>query len=281
MPTQRVDALLRAATARLAEASPSPQRDAEALLTHLLARDRSYLRAWPDAECPAELVTHFQALVEQRRQGIPLHYVLGEREFWSLTLRVTDDVLIPRPDTELLVELALARLPTNGVALDAGTGSGAVAVALANERPDAWVLASDNDIAAARVAQHNAITHEACNAPVVVADWLAPFAAGRFDLILANPPYIAPDEPELGEGDVRFEPHRALTAPPDGFRAIQALVDSAQHHLCPNGWLILEHGWQQGAGVRERLATGGYAAITTHRDLAGRERATMGRRGDG
>ena len=280
MACHRVDALLQAATARLTGASATPRLDAETLLAHLLERDRSSFRAWPEAECAPALAEAFQARVEQRCAGTPLHYLLREREFWSLTLGVTEAVLIPRPDTELLVELALARLPAGATLLDAGTGSGAIALALASERPDAQVVASDNDRAAARVAQHNAAAHQALNAPVVVADWLAPFTAQSFDIIVANPPYIAPDEPELGQGDVRFEPQHALIAPPDGFQAIQALVQSAQYRLRPGGWLILEHGWQQAAGVRQRLADSGYDAVTTHTDLAGRERATIGRRSD-
>jgi len=279
MAAHRVDALLQAATSRLTEASATPQLDAETLLADLLGRGRSYFRAWPEAECPAATAQRFQALIEQRRCGEPVHYLIGEREFWSLTLRVTPDVLIPRPDTELLVELALTRLPASGTVLDAGTGSGAIALALATERPDALIIASDNSPTASRVARHNLARHNARNAHVVVADWLASFSGDSLDVVVTNPPYIAPDEGELDQGDGRFEPPGARKAPPDGLGCIDAIIASAHEHLRPGGWLILEHGWQQGPDVRARLTDKGYGSVATHKDLAGHERASSARRG--
>lgn len=278
MAANRVDELLHDATAALAATSPSPRLDAETLLAHCLGRDRSWFLAWPEATCPETACTWFQNAIERRRAGVPVHYLTGSRGFWSLELQVTDDVLIPRPETELLVELTLDRAPMPERILEPGTGSGAVAIALAREHAGASLIATDHDPAAVRLARRNAASLGATGIDFLVADWLAPFSNERFDVIVANPPYIAPDEPELNQGDVRFEPRAALVAPPDGLAAIRRLAEQAPSLLCSGGWLIVEHGWRQGPSVRDLFAAQGFQFVASHEDLAACERATVGQR---
>jgi release factor glutamine methyltransferase len=251
--------------------------DAEVLLGHAIARDRTYLYTWPDRELSDADQKRFNDLLSQRLQGRPVAYLTGSREFWSLPLRVEASTLIPRPDTETLVQVALELpLPPDAVVLDAGTGTGAIALALGSERPQWRLYASDKQWAAAQLALRNAIA-VAVRTQVVCADWLLPFADGSFDMIVSNPPYIAADDPHLSQGDVRFEPRSALVAGDDGFADLRALIVDARRVLKSGGWLVLEHGYRQAAEVRDLFTDQGYVGVASHVDLGGNERITVGR----
>ena len=270
-PTVR--ALLEAARARVDPA------EAELLLAHALGRPRGWLYAHADAAVAADEAGRFDALLERRARGEPVAYLCGRRGFWTLDLAVTADTLIPRPETERLVELALERLPRGGGAriADLGTGSGAIALALAAERPDATVAAPDASAAALAVAGANARAAGLANVSFHAGDWFAALPGRRFDLVASNPPYIADDDPHLREGDLRFEPPAALSSGEDGLDAIRSIVTGAPAHLSPGGWLLLEHGWTQGAAVRALLQAAGFVEVSTHRDLEARDRVTLGR----
>ena len=253
--------------------------DAEHLLLHVLARPRSWLFAHADDAVTATEAAAFRALVERRAQGEPVAYLTGTKGFWSLELAVTPATLIPRPETERLVELALERLPA-GVAVrvaDLGTGSGAIALAIARERPQAQVIATDASAAALEVARANAERNRVRNVQFRQGDWLAPLAGERFDLIASNPPYIADGDPHLSAGDLRFEPPTALSSGADGLDAIRVIVRDARAMLQPGGWLLLEHGWDQGDAVRALLQGGGYGDVATEQDLEARDRISLGR----
>ena len=253
--------------------------DAEHLLLHVLARPRSWLFAHADDAVTATEAAAFRALVERRAQGEPVAYLTGTQGFWSLELAVTPATLIPRPETERLVELALERLPA-GVAVrvaDLGTGSGAIALAIARERPQAQVIATDASAAALEVARANAERNRVRNVQFRQGDWLAPLAGERFDLIASNPPYIADGDPHLCAGDLRFEPPTALSSGADGLDAIRVIVRAAHARLQPGGWLLLEHGWDQGDAVRALLQGGGYGDVATEQDLEARDRISLGR----
>ena len=263
--------------ATLAEGE-SPRADADALLCHLLACRRSYLMTWPERELDAAQQATLQAWLDRRLAGEPIAHLIGEREFWSLPLKVSPATLIPRPDTEVLVEQALARLPAGPCALlDLGTGTGAIALALKSERPDADVWAVDRMPDAAVLARANSA---ALGLPIEVRDgsWFEPLSdAPRFAMIVSNPPYIDGADPHLEEGDVRFEPRSALVAGEQGLADIRLIVADAPAHLCPGGWLLLEHGWEQGAMVRQLLLQQGYCQVETVRDYGDNERVTLGR----
>ena len=253
--------------------------DAEHLLLHVLARPRSWLFAHADDAVTATEAAAFRALVERRAQGEPVAYLTGTQGFWSLELAVTPATLIPRPETERLVELALERLPA-GVAVrvaDLGTGSGAIALAIARERPQAQVIATDASAAALEVARANAERNRVRNVQFRQGDWLVPLAGERFDLIASNPPYIADGDPHLSAGDLRFEPPTALSSGADGLDAIRVIVRDARALLQPGGWLLLEHGWDQGDAVRALLQGGGYGDVATEQDLEARDRISLGR----
>lgn len=253
--------------------------DAEHLLMHALRRDRTWLFAHASDPLPAEALQRYQTLVARRAQGEPVAYLLGRRGFWTLQLETTPAVLIPRPETELLVEQALARIPTDRDVrvADLGTGSGAIALSIATERPRTQVVATDISDEALAVACANADTHEIGNVEFRRGDWLSPLTGERFDLIASNPPYIAADDPHLRQGDLRFEPPGALASGSDGLDAIRVIVRDAPTHLVPGGWLLLEHGWEQGEAVQGLLQAAGFVEVTTVRDLEGRDRVTLGR----
>lgn len=280
VPDPSIAAALAAAARRLASAQVS-RAAAERLLAHVLGWDRGRLLAHDDAVLAPDAAARFAALVERRAAGEPLAYLTGRKEFWSLTLRVTPDVLVPRPETELLVEWGLERIPAPGSVariLDLGTGSGAVALALARERPRAQVVATDRSSAALAVARGNA---QALGLAVTFLeqDFFAALPAGPFDLVVSNPPYVAEGDPHLA--DLRFEPALALTSGADGLAALRAIARQAPTVLAPGGWLLVEHGAEQGAAVRALLESAGLRDVRTRRDLAGHERCTGGSAGAG
>lgn len=271
--------LLREATAALTPGRDTARLDAEVLLCHLLGRNRAYLRAWPERELDADQAAAYRKLVTRRAEGEPVAYLTGQREFWSLTLRVTPATLIPRPDTETLVEQALAYIPadTPWAVADLGTGSGAIALALAHERPHCHIVATDLSAAALEVARDNAARNRIGNVEFRLGSWFAPLAGERFQLIASNPPYIRAADPHLQNGDIRFEPPSALSAGDDGLDAIRQLIAGAAHHLAPGGRLLLEHGYDQAAAVRELLQNHDYTEVTSWRDHGGIERVSGGR----
>ena len=253
--------------------------EAKMLLAHVLHRDRAWLAAHADAALDPDQARAFDALVRRRSAGEPVAYLTGRREFFALDLEITPDVLIPREETEGLVELALAWLAPGAAArvLDLGCGSGAVALAIACERPLVSVLGVDVSAAAIELAQRNAARLAIANASFVESDWFADVAPERFALIVANPPYVADDDPHLRAGDLRFEPRAALAAGHDGLDAIRAIVAAAPPHLAPGARLALEHGYDHAGAVRALLAAAGFEAVASFRDLAGIERITCGR----
>lgn len=253
--------------------------EAEALLAHVLEHSRAWLYAHPGDEVAAEAGERFLELVQRRVGGEPLAYLTGEREFWSLRLRVSPAVLIPRPETELLVEATLAQLPREAGALrvaDIGTGSGAIALALASERPAWTIVATDRSRAALAVARDNARRLNLDHVFPCLGSWCAPLR-GPLDAIVSNPPYVRAGDPHLLRGDCRHEPKLALTPGADEWLAFREISRQAAALLKQGGWLLFEHGWDQGAGVRDLLTQAGFADPETLRDLQGHERVTLGR----
>jgi release factor glutamine methyltransferase len=272
MPDART--VLAAAVARLGD-----RVDAEALLLHVLERPRGWLVAHADDALPAERRAAFEALVARRAAGEPVAYLTGRRGFWTLELEVTPATLIPRPETERLVELALERLSPDGEAhvADLGTGSGAIALAIASERPRARVVATDASGEALAVARRNAVRLGLHGVRFAQGDWLAPLRGERFDMIVSNPPYIEAGDPHLAQGDLRFEPPSALASGADGLDDIRRIVLGARDALAPGGWLLFEHGWDQGEAARALLQAAGYAGVFTAQDLEARDRVSGGR----
>ena len=250
--------------------------EARILLVHALGCTRVQLVIRAKDELLPEQEAAATALFARRLQGEPIAYLTGEREFFGLNFRVTPDVLIPRHETELLVELAVERLPHGGCALDLGTGSGAIAVALAHTRPDAIVTACDVSEAALAIARQNA-QQNAVSVRFVLSDWFRD-VDGCFDLIASNPPYIAAGDPHLSQGDLRYEPASALTDDADGLSDLSAIIAGAPAHLNADGWLLMEHGYDQAAAVRASLSKAGWRQVQSWRDLAGIERVTGAQR---
>ena len=247
------------------------------LLCHALGLTRVGLITQSERALTADEAAALSKLVARRWAGEPIAYIVGQREFFGLPFRVSDAVLIPRPDTELIVELALERLPAGGRVLDMGTGSGAIAVALAHTRKDAAVTALDVSEAALAVARGNASDNGAA-VRFLHSDWFGALAGEIFDLVVSNPPYIAAGDEHLSQGDLRFEPTGALTDHADGLSALRTIIDGAPAHLVPQGWLLMEHGYDQAQQVRALLGAAGYSEVQSWRDLAGIERVTGGRR---
>ena len=247
------------------------------LAARVLEKNGAWLIAHADEDVSVKIERAFAALAERRVQGEPMAYILGEREFYGLEFGVTRAVLIPRPETELLVELALARLPGDVAArvLDLGTGSGAIAVALAKERPQAQLTAVDVDYAALGVARENARRHKV-RVRFFCGDWFGALSGERFDLIVSNPPYVATEDPHLAQGDVRFEPQRALVGGTDGLDCIRAVVAKAGAHLRPGACLLVEHGYDQAEACRALLQAQGYTDVQSWPDLAGIARVSGG-----
>jgi release factor glutamine methyltransferase len=254
-----------------------PRLEAQLLLHMAGGGNRVTQLTWPEREASAEVAQRFAALCARRHAGEPIAYLLGEREFFGLDLAVSPAVLIPRPDTEILVELALARAPQNARVIDLGTGSGCIPVTLKLERPDLELSALDLSPAALETARSNA---ERLGAAVrfLQSDWLAAVSNESFDLIVSNPPYIHRDDAHLAKGDLRFEPRSALTDEEDGLAHLRHIVSTARAQLTPGGWLLLEHGWDQGADCRALLKQAGYANVTTWQDLGGNDRVSGGQR---
>jgi release factor glutamine methyltransferase len=251
--------------------------EVQALLQTVLGVNRAYLLAHPERVLTEQELSRYQASLQRRLQGEPLAYILGEREFFGLSFKVTPATLIPRPDTELLVELALARISAAGCrVLDLGTGSGAIALAIAHTRPDAEVTAVDASEAALEVAQENARRLQIRNASFVSGDWFSALAGRRFDLIVSNPPYIAENDRHLAQGDLRFEPSSALSSGADGLDDIRRIISAAGAYLEFGGWLMLEHGYDQAAQVRALLLSAGFKNVRSDKDLAGIERVSGG-----
>lgn len=250
--------------------------EAELLLLHVLGKPRSWLIAHADDDLDGNQVKAFDTLVQRRRDGEPVAYITGHRGFWTLNLEVTPATLIPRPETELLVELALARMTATTRVADLGTGSGAIALAIARECPTAKVVATDASADALAVAARNASKHGIANVRFAHGSWLAALAGERFELIVSNPPYIEADDPHLAQGDLRFEPASALASGTDGLDDIRQIVAQARDHLEPGGSLLMEHGWNQGAAVREVLSAAGYRDVFTEQDLEQRDRVSGG-----
>ncbi len=293
-----ISRLLQQAYIMLADTSDTPQLDAQLLLAHLLDQPRSWLYAHDTDTVPAAIAHRFQQLIQRRVQGEPVAYLTGQQDFYGLSFRVTPDVLIPRPETELLVDLSL-KLAENGDfssenaafhaaekinleknrgiplrVIDLGTGSGAIAITLKSLRPHWQVAASDLSLAALKVAQDNAHRHKA-DIDFRQGSWLTPFAGERFHLIISNPPYIDPADPHL-EGSIRFEPRTALVSDQNGLADLAAIVEQAPEHLHEGGWLLLEHGFDQAEAVQALLRQRGFDKVATHHDLAGHPRVSIG-----
>jgi len=273
----------RALQTTLSLAAQEARSETQLLLQHALSVNRAYLLAHPEQELDATQAAAYRALLQRRLAGEPIAYILGEREFFGLLLKVTPATLIPRPETELLVEQALRHIPTSASksgdvfrVLDLGSGSGAIALSIAHAHPDAEVTVVDASIEALAVARENARRLNIVNTRFVQSDWFARLAGERFDLIVANPPYIADGDAHLAQGDLRYEPRSALASGADGLDDLRRIIGGANAHLTTGGWLLLEHGYDQAAAVRDLLLSAGLDGVFSATDLAGIERVSGG-----
>ncbi len=258
--------------------SDTSRLDCELLLCYLLDVDRTYLKTWPDRELSETIEEQFQQLLQRRIIGEPVAYLIGTQGFWTLDLKVSADTLIPRPETELLVEAALElELPQQAKVLDLGTGTGAIALALATEQSRWQVSAVDLMPGAVQLAKENCQRCQLENVEIFQSHWFADIAPQSFDLIVSNPPYIETDDAHLTQGDVRFEPASALVSGPQGLDDLRLLVAQSVNYLVDCGWLIVEHGYQQGPAVRDLFEQAGFALVETRVDLNNLERITLGR----
>lgn len=275
---QDIQSALTEASQMLAASSDSPELDAEILLCLILEKNRSYLRSWPKKQLHAQQRLQYKALLRQRQQGKPIAYITGQREFWSREFKVSPDVLIPRPDTELLIELSLPLIPKDKSCklIDLGTGSGAIAVTLATERPYAQIIATDASEAALKIAKQNGDHYHCRNLRLVQSFWFEQITDTDFDLVVSNPPYIAQNDPHLQQGDLRFEPQSALISEDNGLKDISLIAESACKHLKEGGYLLIEHGYNQQPQVQAIFESFDYANIQTHTDLGGNPRVTIG-----
>jgi release factor glutamine methyltransferase len=270
-----VEALLAQGIRRLQAAAASPNLDAELLLAHALAMTRTQIKTHPETAPSAERARRYIELIERRAAGEPVAYILGYRDFWTLRLAVSPAVLVPRPETELMVERALALGPEKGGRIvDLGTGSGAIALAVASERPEWMVTATDLSEEALATARANAAALGLARVEFVAGKWFEPLGGRRFDLVLSNPPYIADADPVLLGAALEHEPRIALTPGPDAMACLRTIVHSAPQYLERRGWLLLEHGSDQAAAVARELVVRGFGHVRSHRDLAGHERMT-------
>lgn len=254
----------------------SPEIDCRVLLCHLLDCQTSYLHAWPDKLLTDVQKSQWVSLIERRQQGQPVAYLTGQRGFWTLDLKVTADTLIPRPDTELLVSLALEKLKPQMRVADLGTGSGAIALSLASEQPSAHIFAMDYSMAAIAVAYDNAMSHQLSNVSFWQGSWLAAIADESFDMVVSNPPYIETNDIHLSQGDVRFEPLSALASGIDGLDDIRQIVVEARRCLKSGGWLMVEHGYNQAEKIQQLFSEAGFIDVSSQQDFGGNDRVTMG-----
>ena len=270
---------LQDAQIKLEDIGDSAQLEAEVLLAHTLECDRSYLRSWPEKALSSVQHTLFQQLLNRRCTGEPIAYITGQREFWDMTLQVSPDTLIPRPETEHLVELALENIPQDAQwnIADLGTGCGAIALAIARERPHCNILATDTSAAALTIAQTNARNLNVKNITFTESHWFDSVSGQSFEMIVSNPPYIHPNDEHLNLGDLRYEPLQALRSTPDGLTDLLSISETARDHLAPPGWIILEHGFDQGSAVKKTLENLGFSQVSTREDLAKNERVSIGK----
>lgn len=271
-----IKAIIKNATCQLHNSSDSPNLDAELLLAFVLGKTRSYLRGWNEQTLTPAQIKQFQDLLMRRKQGQPIAYLIGYREFWSRNFIVTPDVLIPRPETELLIELALVAIPTNQPykILDLGTGSGIIAITLASERPLATVIATDISQKALNIARSNAERLQINNLQFFLSDWLQLLDDNAYDMIISNPPYIAPDDPHLSLGDISYEPTIALVSAQQGLQAISVIAEQAREYIKSGGLLYIEHGYCQQQQVQNILKNLHYENIQSLSDLSGNPRVT-------
>jgi release factor glutamine methyltransferase len=271
-----IEQALAAGVSALNTCSESPKIDTEVLLCYVLDKSRTYLFTWPDKILAAQQERDFTALLNRRKKGEPIAHITQFREFWSLKFKVSPDTLIPRPDTETLVELALSKATkATGTLLDLGTGTGAIALSLASELPNWQITACDFKAQAVALAKENQQRLSIDNADIIQSDWFASLDNHTFDLIVSNPPYIDADDPHLTQGDVRFEPLSALVADNQGLADIEHIIDNSRSFLVNKGWLLIEHGYQQGLAVRTMFNQMGYKNTVTCQDLAGNDRITL------
>lgn len=271
-------------SSQLALISDSPRLDIEIFLTYILKKDRTYLFTWPDKELAQEETNQFTAFFNRRLKGEPVAHIIGQREFWSLPLMVNNSTLIPRPDTELLVEATLGLFVEDDDKktrrlLDLGTGTGAIVLALANEKKSWQCIGVDKELAAVELAEKNRVNLNLSNASILQSDWFSALANEiPFDIIVSNPPYIDPEDEHLREGDVRFEPLSALVADNKGLADLELIIAQAPHYLTSTGWLLVEHGYDQGEAVRDLFEQHYFENINTFRDFGRNERVTIGKR---
>lgn len=271
---------LQQANLDLSKTSPSARLDAQVLLTHILNCNTAHLAAWPEKELSSEQEKNYLNLIQQRQQGLPVAHLTGSREFWSLNFLVNNSTLIPRPETETLIEFILENFGDKKELklLDIGTGTGAIALSIANEKPAWEIIGSDISKQAIQLANSNKEQFEITNCKFTQSDWFNNITTNDFDIIVSNPPYIANDDPHLKEGDVRFEPHSALTSGDNGMDDIEHLCTQAKNHLKSNSWLIIEHGYNQQHLVAECFAKNNFIDIEQKQDLAGHVRMTAGKK---
>jgi release factor glutamine methyltransferase len=280
MQTQTIAGCLRLAS-QLSSVSDSPRLDIEIFLTHILNQNRTWLFTWPDKQLTVDQKKTFDEFFQRRLTGEPVAHIIGQREFWSLPLMVNNSTLIPRPDTELLVEAVLGLFPAHEPRrlLDLGTGTGAIVLALANEKKQWKCVAVDKEAASVELAEKNRANLHLPNVRILQSDWFSALEnEPAFDVIVSNPPYIDPTDQHLTQGDVRFEPLSALIADNNGLADLEFIIARAPSYLVNGGWLLVEHGYDQGGAVRELLAANQFDELNTFRDYGGNERVTVGRK---
>lgn len=276
MSNYSIQQALAVGASALTETSESPKLDAEVLLLDCISQSRTYLFTWPEKLLTDEQQAAFLSAIEKRKTGLPVAHITEYREFWSLNFKVSPATLIPRPDTETLVECALDKaINKQGRLLDLGTGTGAIALSLASELPLWQVIGCDFQPDAVALATQNQQNLAITNATIVQSDWFSALDAQLFDVIVSNPPYIDEQDPHLLEGDVRFEPLSALVAPKKGMAEIEHIIETGRNYLQKKGWLLLEHGYDQGQLVRDFFAKMAYKDISTVKDLGGNDRVTL------